>query len=64
MYCYIFGMFIESSFVKYKLKVIWWKMKFGEIFWGEEQIDASKGGGGCKQKRNDYTIFSLSSTGS
>ena len=35
-------------------------MKFGEIFWDEVKIDAFKGGGGCKQKGNDYTIFSPS----
>ena len=28
----IFGMCIESSFVKYILKGIWWQMKLGEIF--------------------------------
>ena len=31
------------------LKGIWWKMKFGEIFWGEVENNASKGGGECKQ---------------
>ena len=35
-------------------------MKFGEIFLGEEKIDALKRGGECKQNGNDYTIFSLS----
>ena len=35
-------------------------MEFGEIFLGEVKIDALKGGEGCKQKGNDYTIFSLS----
>ena len=37
-------------------------MKFGELFWGEVKIDASKGGGGYKQKGNDYTIFSPSNS--
>ena len=36
------------------------QMKFDEIFWGEVNIDALKGGRECKQKGNDYTIFSLS----
>ena len=40
----------ESYFVKYMLKEIWLQIKFGEIFWGEVEIDALKGGGGCKQK--------------
>ena len=34
----------------------------GEIFWGDVQIDALKGGGVCKQKGNNYTIFSLSNS--
>ena len=37
-------------------------MKFGENFLGEVKIDALKGVGGCKQKGNDYTIFSLSNS--
>ena len=44
------------------LKGNWLHMKFGEIFWGEVKIDASKGGEGYKQKGNDYTIFSLSNS--
>ena len=31
-------------------------MKFGEIFWGEEKIDALKEEGGHKQKGNDNSI--------
>ena len=57
-----FGMCIESSFVKYILQGIWWQMKFGVIFWSEVKIDAWKGGGGCQQKGNDYTIFWLSNS--
>ena len=36
-----------------------------EIWWnilGDVKIDASKGGGDCKQKGNDYTIYSLSNS--
>ena len=40
----------------------WLQMKFSEIFWGEVKIDVSKGGGGYKQKGNDYTFFSLSNS--
>ena len=36
-----------------------YQMKFCEIFWGEMNIDALKRGGGCKQKGNDHSIFSL-----
>ena len=42
------------------LKGIRLQMKFGEIFWGEVEINALKGGGLYKQKGNDYT-FSLPS---
>ena len=35
-------------------------MTFGEIFWGEVNIDALKGGRGYKQKGNEYSIFSPS----
>ena len=55
-------MCIESYFVNYVLKGIRLQMKYGEIFWGEVKIHALKGGGGCKQKGNDYTIFSLSNS--
>ena len=58
----IFGMCIESQFVKHMLKGIWLQIKFGEIFWGEVKIDALKGGGGYKQKGNDYIIFSPSNS--
>ena len=44
------------------LKGFWLQMKFGEIFWVEVKIDTLKAGGGCKQKGNDYTIFSLSNS--
>ena len=54
----IFGMCIESKFVKWMLKVIWLQMKFGEIFWSESKMDALKGGEGYKQKGNSATIFS------
>ena len=37
-------------------------MKFGKIFWGKMKNDLSKGGGGYKQKGNDYTIFSPSNS--
>ena len=36
--------------------------EFGDTFWGELKTDALKGGGGCKQKGKDYTIFSLSNS--
>ena len=42
------------------IKGIWLQIKFGEIFWGEEKIDALKREGGYKQKGHDYTIFSPS----
>ena len=44
------------------LKGSWLQMKFGEIFWGEVKIDALKEEGECKQKGNDYTIFSISNS--
>ena len=55
-------MCIQSSFVKYILKGIWFEVKFGEIFFGDVKIDTLKGGRGYKQKGNDYTIFSLSNS--
>ena len=39
------------------LKGIWLQMKFGDLFWAEVKIDASKEGGGYKQKGNDVSIF-------
>ena len=60
----IFSMCIQYKFVNCMLKGIWWQMKFGEIFWGDVKIDVSKGGGGCKQKGNDYTILSPSNSSS
>ena len=39
------------------LNGIWLQTKFGEIFWGEVKIGALKGGGGYKQKGNNYAIF-------
>ena len=36
--------------------------EFREIVWGLVNIVALKGWGGCKQKGNDYTIFSLSNS--
>ena len=36
---------------------IWLQMKFGDIFQGEVEIAALKGGGGHWQKGNDKTIF-------
>ena len=44
------------------LKGIGLQMKFGELFWGEVKIDVLKWGGGYQQKRNDYTIFTLSNS--
>mgnify|MGYP003692199925 CR=1 FL=1 len=55
-------MCIHTKFVKYLLKEIWLQMKFGEIFCGEVKIDALKGGGGCKQKGNNHTIFAQSNS--
>ena len=58
----IFGMYIESQFVKHMLKGTWLLNKFGGLFWGKVKIDALKVGGGYKQKGNDNTIFSLSNS--
>ena len=44
------------------LNGIHWQVKFGEIFWGEVEINASKGGGLYKQKGNDYTFSSPSNS--
>ena len=52
----IFGMFVESWFVKYILKGIWWQMKFCEIFWGEVKINTLKGGG-YASKRETIILF-------
>ena len=39
--------------VKYKIKGIWWQMKFGEIFWGEV-----KRGRGIQGKKDTIILFS------